>query len=124
MRYLIAVAVLVISVSCCTFATTMKEFQAKSDAEQTAAISGFIDKMTTDMRAQNEPLAVNIRNWFAVVPEGKTYSEGMVSLFAQLTAIERQAAAGKVDPSKIQLESVIVWVVKQKFPPPQAPAKK
>ena len=42
----------------------------------------------------------------------------MEKLYVQLTATELQAKDGKADLSKIQLESVIVWVVKQKFPPP------
>jgi hypothetical protein len=35
-----------------------------------------------------------------------------------------QAEDGMVDLSKVQVESVIVWVVKQKFPPPSAQAGK
>jgi hypothetical protein len=29
-----------------------------------------------------------------------------------------QAKEGRADLAKIQLESVIVWIIKQKFPPP------
>jgi hypothetical protein len=99
-------------------ATSLKEFNAKPDKEQSAFIADFVDKMTTDMRAKNEKLATDIRNWFAVKAEGKPTSEGMERLAVELAAIELQARAGKADLSKIQLESVIVWVVKQKFPPP------
>jgi hypothetical protein len=42
---------------------------------------------------------------------------GMERLYVELTAVALQAKDGKADLSKIQLESVIVWVVKQKFPP-------
>ena len=47
----------------------------------------------------------------------------MERLAAELLTIELQAKDGKVDLSKIQFESVIVWVVK-KFPPPSAHADK
>jgi hypothetical protein len=100
-------------------ATSLKDFNAKPDKEQAVCVSDFIDKMTTDMRAKNPQLAQDIRNWFAVKPAGKATSGGMERLFVELTAIELQAREGKADLSKIQLESVIVWVVKQKFPPPQ-----
>jgi hypothetical protein len=76
--------------------------------------------MTTDLRAKNEPLATDIRNWFAVKADGKPLSEGMERLFVELAAIDIQAKDGKADLSKIQLESVIVWVVKQKFAPQAA----
>jgi uncharacterized protein (DUF3820 family) len=58
-------------------------------------------------------LAQDMRNWFAVKPDGKPTSEGMERLYVEL-----QAREGKADLSKIQPESVILWVVKQKFPPP------
>ena len=54
----------------------------------------------------------------AVLFAGKPVSEGMEKLYVELTAAELQAKDGKADLSKIELESVIVWVVKQKFPPP------
>jgi hypothetical protein len=105
-------------------AINLKDFNAKPDKEQSAYIADFIDKMTTDMRAKNEKLATDIRNWFAVKAEGKPTSEGAERLAVELAVIELQAKAGKADLSKIQLESVIVWVVKQKFPPPVAQAPK
>jgi hypothetical protein len=44
----------------------------------------------------------------------------MERLYVELGTLELQAKDGKADLSKIQLESVIVWVVRQKFPPPAA----
>jgi soluble cytochrome b562 len=114
MRTLIVVVILAISAQ----AISLKEFNAKTSSEQSAQVVNFIDKMTADLRAKNPHLAQDIRNWFAVKPEGKPTSEGMERLFVELTAIELQAREGKADLSKIQLESVIVWVAKQKFPPP------
>jgi hypothetical protein len=119
MRTLIAVIVLVVSAQ----AISLKEFNAKTSSEQSAFVAGFIDKMTTDLRAKNPQLAQDMRNWFAVKAEGKPTSEGMERLYVELTAIELQAREGKADLSKIQLESVIVWIAKQKFPPPAAAGK-
>ena len=122
MRTLLAIIVLAIS-ACSAQATTLKDFNAKTDKEQSACVADFVDKMTTDMRAKNEKLATDIRNWFAVKQAGKPTSEGMERLYVELTALQIQARDGKVDLSKIQLESVIVWVVKQKFPPPATASK-
>jgi len=55
-----------------------------------------------------------------VKPSGKKLSEGMERLTVELGALEQQAKAGKVDLSKVQVEGVIVYVVKQKFQPAQA----
>ena len=99
-------------------AMSLKDFNAKPDKEQAVYVGDFIDKMTTDLRAKNPQLAIDIRNWFAVKPAGKPLSEGMERLGVELGALEIQASTGKADLSKVQLESIIVWVVKQKFPPP------
>jgi hypothetical protein len=99
-------------------AMSLKDFNAKPDKEQAVYVGDFIDKMTTDLRAKNPQLATDIRNWFAVKPAGRPLSEGMERLGVELGALEIQAKDGKADLSKVQLESIIVWVVKQKFPPP------
>ena len=119
MRILIAVIVLAVTAQ----AISLKEFNAKTSSEQSAFVAGFVDKMTTDLRAKNPQLAQDMRNWFAVKLEGKPTSEGMERLYVELTAIGLQAREGKSDLSKIQLESVIVWIAKQKFPPPTRVAK-
>ena len=99
-------------------AMSLKDFNARPAADRSAYVADFIDKMTTDLRAKNPELAQSIRTWFAEKPAGKTLSEGMERLNVELGAVEIQAKDGKADLSKVQLESVIVWVVKQKFPPP------
>jgi hypothetical protein len=96
----------------------LKDFDAKPAADRAAYVADFIDKITTDLRAKNPELAQSIRRWFAEKAAGKTPSEGMERLNVELGAAEIQAQQGKADLSKIQLESVIVYVVKQKFPPP------
>ena len=113
MRFLIALAFVLIPLQ----AMSLKDFNEKPAAERSAYVATFIDKMTTDLRAKNEKTATAIRDWFAVKQEGKPLSEGMERLAVELGAIEIQAKDGRADLSKIQLESVIVWVVKQKFPP-------
>jgi hypothetical protein len=116
MRLLIAVLALTIC-SQVSHATTFKEFSAKPGTEQDAFVADFIDKMTTDLRAKNPEMAVRIRQWFAVKQPGKPLSEGMERLGIELTRIELQVKAGRVDPAKVEVESVIVWVTKQKFQP-------
>ena len=101
-------------------AMSLKDFNAQPDKEQSAYVATFIDRMTTDLRAKNPELAQNIRTWFARKRDDKPGSEGMERLYVELGALELQAKDGKADLSKIQLESVIVWVVKQKFPPTQS----
>jgi hypothetical protein len=78
----------------------------------------FIDKMTTDMREKNPDLAVKIRNWFAVTPAGREFPEGFERLAVEIGALQMAAKDGKANLFKVQIESVIVYFVKQKSMPP------
>jgi hypothetical protein len=94
-------------------AMSLKDFNAKADRDQAVYVVNFIEKMSGDLGAKNPQLARDIRDWFSRRPVGKPISAGMERLYVELGAIEIQAKDGKADLSKIQLESVIVWVVKQ-----------
>jgi hypothetical protein len=101
-------------------ATTVRDYESKSIADKSAIVSDFIEKMTTDLRAQNPKLATDIRAWFTEKQAGKPLSEGAERLTVELGALELRAKDGRTDLSKIQVESVIVYLVKQKFTPLQA----
>ena len=98
-----------------TDATSISEYEKMSSSARDEVVVNFIDKMTTDIRAKNPDLAVKIRNWFAVKPEGLPFPEGFERLAVELGALQMAAKDGKADLSKIQVESVIVYLVKQKF---------
>jgi hypothetical protein len=113
MRFLIALLILIPAQ-----AINLKDFNARPPAEQSGYVVNFIDKMASDLGAKNPQLGQSIRDYFSRKMEGKPVSEGIERLYVELGAVEIQAKDGRADLSKIQLESVIVWVVKQKFPPP------
>jgi hypothetical protein len=101
-------------------ATTIKEFESKTGAQQASCVADFVEKMTSDLSEKNPQLAQDIRVWFTAKKPGKRMSEGVERLYVEFAAIDNLAAKGKLDLNKIQLESVIVYVVKEKFPPQNA----
>jgi hypothetical protein len=116
MRFLLAFAFVLIPMQ----AMSLKDFNTKPEHDRAVYVVDFVEKMTADLGAKNPQLAQNIRDWFSRKQDGKPFSAGLERLYVELGAVELQASAGKADLSKVQLESVIVWVVKQKFPPPQS----
>ena len=100
-------------------AKSVKDFEAMSTADQSEYVVSFLEKMTYDIRQANPALAQDIKNYFVVKQPNKPISEGIEKLNVELAALESLSKEGKADLAKIQLESVIVWVVKQKFPPPK-----
>ena len=99
-------------------AMSLKDFNTKPTHDQSVYVVDFIEKMTADLGAKNPQLGQDIRDWFSRKQEGKPFSEGLERLYVELGALEILAHDGKVDLTKIQVEGVIVKVVKDKFPPP------
>ena len=98
-------------------AMSLKDFNNKPTHDRSVYVVDFIEKMTGDLGAKNPQLAQDIRDWFSRTQEGKPFSAGLEKLYVELAALESLAQDGKVDLSKIQVEGVIVKVVKDKFPP-------
>lgn len=98
-------------------AMSLKDFNAKPAHDQSVYVVDFIEKMTADLGAKNPQLAQDIRDWFSRKQDGKPYSAGLERLYVELGALETLAQDGKVDLTKIQVEGVVVKVVKDKFPP-------
>lgn len=113
-------AIAVVFISALAGATTISDYEKMPSSQRNDVVVNFIDKMTTDIRAKNPDLAVKIRNWFAVKAEGRELPEGFERLLVELGALEMAAKDGKADLAKIQIESVIVYLVKQKFAPASA----
>lgn len=82
-------------------------------------VISFLEKMTYDIRQKNPALAKRIQDYFEVIPPREKSPEGLENVSAELGAVEDLASKGKADLSKIQIEAIIIDVVKQKFPPPQ-----
>jgi hypothetical protein len=117
MRFLIAVFTLCF-IAWPAPAMSMKEFDAKPEHDRSVYMVDFIEKMTGDIGATNPALAQTIRDWFSRKQDGKPLSEGWEKLGVELTALDLLGRDGKADLAKIQVEGVIVKVVKDKFPPP------
>jgi soluble cytochrome b562 len=99
-------------------AMSLKDFSTKPTHDQSVYVVDFIEKMTADLGAKNPQLAQDIRDSFSRKQDGKPFSAGIEHLYVELGALESLAHDGKIDLTKIQVEGVIVKVVKNKFPPP------
>lgn len=117
------VVLAVVFISALAGATTISDYVKMPTAARNDLVVNFIDKMTNDIREKNPDLAVKIRDWFAVKPEGRPVPEGFERLAVEIGALQMAAKDGKADLSKVQLESVIVYIVREKFQPAATPRK-
>jgi soluble cytochrome b562 len=102
------------------YAMSVQDWRAEPEAQQSAYVVDFIEKMTADIGTSNPDMSRAIRHYFSETTNGKPFSEGIETLYVEIGALEDRAEAGRVDLSKVELESVIVWVVKRKFAPATA----
>ncbi len=114
MKYLATLILLSASIA---GATSVRDYESKTIHERTEIVSNFLDKMIADIRVNNPQLASEIHDWFNDVPAGKPIPEGLEKFEIELGALDMRAKEGRADLSKVQVEGVIVYVVKQKFAP-------
>jgi hypothetical protein len=114
---IVVVVVVVVLLCALAGATSVADYEKMSEKDSAELVTNFMDKMTTDIRAKNPDLAVQIRDWFAVKQAGKPLSAGAERLLIELGALDKAPSAGRADLSKIQIEGVIVYIVKEKFMP-------
>jgi hypothetical protein len=123
----IKTSVIILAAVCLTSlpaaAKSVKDFEAMPSAEQSKYVADFVEKMTDDIGKTNPKLEQDIRDYFVKKQPGKPVSDGVEKVLVELTALDRTAKTGKADLSKIQIESIVVYVVKQKFPPPSPEQK-
>jgi hypothetical protein len=117
MKTLIALALVLCAAP--AYAMSVQDWEALPSAQQSSYIGDYIEKMTADIGTSNPDMAQAIRNYFSEA-NGKPVSEGAETLYVELTALDNRAKDGRADLSKVQLEAVIVWVVKRKFAPAMA----
>lgn len=94
---------------------SLQEFHAKSDREQGVFVSDFILKMRNDVATKDPALAQAIWTYFLHKQDGKPISDGAEALLTEELKVDALVEQGKADPTKIPIEGLIVYVVKQKF---------
>jgi len=123
-RFLATASLLALLTSTSAFAKSVQDFEAMPSAAQSEYTVSFLEKMTFDLRQKNPKLAQDIKDYFVRKQADSEMSDGFEDFEAALGAVDDLAKKGKADLSKIQIESVIVYVVKKKFPPPQTQVTK
>src|SRR5437870_11765263 len=69
-------------------ALSVRDFDAKPSAEQSAIVIAFVDKLTADIGRDNPQLAKGIHDYFFLTPQGERYSEGLWNLYVEIAALE------------------------------------
>ena len=108
-------------------ALSVSEFDSKTRDQQTEFLVKAVDKIVADVARVNPALSRAIHDYFDVTPPGKNGPPGMIAFAGELGAVEDLADKGKMDLKKVQIEGILLDIVKtdvvaKQKPKPDAPA--
>jgi hypothetical protein len=116
-------AVLAFALTCTpAHALSMKDYEAKSDAEKTAYLKTCIANLIVDLGKTNPALASKAKSYYYDKAPGRQYPEGTYDLVGRIVRLEQQAEKDKsVDLSKTTVEELVMLTTAAKFKIPVPP---
>jgi hypothetical protein len=100
-------------------AMSVRQYESKTKQERAEVVASAIDKIVADVAKADPGLSEAIRKYFYVIPQGQPESPGLLAFGAELVAVEELAAKGKLDLEKVQIEGILLDVVKTDVVPKQ-----
>jgi hypothetical protein len=110
-------AVLAFAFSCVpAHALSMKDYEAKSDADKLRYLQNCIGNLIIDVAKTDRPLSLKIRSYYYDKLPGYAYPEGTYDLLGRIGKLEQQAEKDKsVDLSKTSVEELVALTTAAKF---------
>jgi hypothetical protein len=97
-------------------ALSMKDYEAKSDAEKTAYLKTCVANLIIDLGKTDPAVAAKVKSYYYDKAPGRQYPEGTYDLLGRIVKLEQQAEKDKsVDLSKITVEQLVVLTTAAKF---------
>jgi len=97
-------------------ALSMKDYEAKSDADKLRYLQTCVGNLIIGVAKADRPLSLKIRSYYYDKAPGRQYPEGTYDLLGRIVKLEQQADKDKsVDLSKIRVEELVVLTTAAKF---------
>ena len=114
------------------FALSVREYKSETKQQRADFVAAQIDKIVAEVAKTNPALSKTIHDYFYIIPEGQPESPGLIAFAGALAAVEDSAAQGKLDLDKVQIEGILLGIIKRDVMPkpaakndaPPAPAHK
>ena len=103
------------------FALSVRAYESESKQQRADFVANEIDKIVTEVTKANPALAKAVHDYFYVVPKGQPESPGLIAFAGALAAVEDSAGQGKLDLDKVQVEGILLGIIKRDVMPKQAP---
>ena len=109
----VLIAFAVVAMPLRTFALSLRQYESESKQERAEFVAGAITKIVADVNKANPTLAKNIHDYFYVIPQGRAESPGLIAFAGELGAAENLADKGKLDRDKVQIEGILLTIIKR-----------
>jgi hypothetical protein len=113
-----------------TYALSVNQYESETKEQRADFVAGEIDKIVADVAKTHPALSKAIHDYFYVIPEGQPESPGLIAFGAELAVVQNLAGEGKLDSDKVQIEGILLEIIKldvvpkQKSKDQQPPASK
>ena len=116
-------AVLAFAFACIpVHALSMKDYEAKSDADKLRYLQTCIGNLIIDVAKTDRPLSLKIRSYYYDKLPGYQYPEGTYDLLRRIVKLEQQAEKDKsVDLAWTTVEQLVTLTTAAKFKIPAPP---
>jgi hypothetical protein len=94
-------------------AMSIREYESKTTHERGEVVATAVDKIIADVARVNPDLSRAIHDYFYIIPKGQPESPGLIAFGGAMLAADEAADKGKLDRDKMQIEGILLGVVKR-----------
>jgi hypothetical protein len=98
-------------------AMSVRQYESESAKQQGIDGGDAIRKIVADVAKVNPALSQAIHDYFYSTPPGQPAPQGLIAFSAGLEAVDNLAVQGKLDRDKVQIEGVLLDLVKTNVMP-------
>lgn len=98
-------------------AMSVRQYDSEPQEQRVDFLSSAIAKIVSDVAPANPALSKTISDYFHVIPEGQPESPGLIAFAGELAAVESLSGTGKVDLDKVQVEGILLDIIKRDVMP-------
>ena len=94
-------------------ALSVRQYESATKQQRAEAVVNAIERIVADVAKVNPSLSKAIHDYFYVTPQGQPAAPGVTAFEGDLAAIEDLADRGKLDLDKVQIEGILLGVIKR-----------
>jgi hypothetical protein len=113
------IPVFMLMASFSAYALSVNQYESETKEQRADFVAGEIDKIVADVAKTNPALSKAIHDYFYVIPEGQPESPGLIAFGAELVVVHNLAEKGKLDLDKVQIEGILLEIIKLDVVPNQ-----